>query len=108
MIPQLTPTELVKWRSDPQREPPLVVDVREPWELSVCRIEDTRHVPMAQLPSQVDSLPRERDIVLVCHHGRRSMHAGLWLRNIGFERVHNLQGGIAAWASEVDPAMPRY
>jgi rhodanese-related sulfurtransferase len=108
VIPQLTPTELSQWRGDPQREAPLVVDVREPWEFGVCRIAQSRHVPLAQLPAAVADLPRERDIVLVCHHGQRSLNAGLWLRNAGFERVHNLRGGIAAWANEVEPAMPRY
>ncbi|MDH5285812.1 MAG: rhodanese-like domain-containing protein [Betaproteobacteria bacterium] len=108
MIPQLTPAELVRWRSDPQREQPFVLDVREAWELGVCRLEDAHHVPLAQLPAAVATLPRERDIVLVCHHGRRSMHAGIWLRNAGFDRVHNLQGGMAAWASDVDPTMARY
>lgn len=108
MIPQITPKELAAWRDDPSREPPLLVDVREPWEVGLCSIAESRCVPMAQIPAAVASLPRERDIVLVCHHGHRSMHAGLYLRNAGFDRVHNLRGGIAAWASDVEPGMPRY
>jgi rhodanese-related sulfurtransferase len=108
VIPQLTPAELVRWRDDAGREPPLVVDVREPWELGICRIADSQHVPLGQLPAAVNALPRERDIVLVCHHGRRSMHAAIWLRNAGFGRVHNLAGGVAAWSNDVDPTMPRY
>ena len=108
MIPELSPAELAAWRDDPVREPPLVVDVREPWETGICRIGESQCVPLAQLPASLGFLPRERDIVLVCHHGVRSMHAGMWLRNQGFERVHNLRGGIAAWAEEVEPTMPRY
>lgn len=108
MIPQLSPNELVAWRDDPAREPPFLLDVREPWEVGICRIDESRNVPMAQLPTAVGSLPRERDIVVICHHGHRSMHAGIWLRNLGFARVHNLRGGVAAWASDVDPAMARY
>ncbi len=108
MIPQLAPRELAAWRDDPTREPPLVVDVREPWETGICRIEGSRCVPLAQLPGTAAELPRERDIVLVCHHGQRSMYAGVWLRNAGFGRVHNLRGGIAAWASDVEPGMARY
>lgn len=108
MIPQLSPKELAAWRADASREAPLVVDVREPWEVGVCRIEGARAIPMRELPGNVATLPRGRDIVLVCHHGQRSMHAGLWLRNQGFDRVHNLRGGIAAWADEVEPSMARY
>lgn len=108
MIAQLSPAELSAWRDDPVREPPLVVDVREPWETGICRIGGSQCVPLAQLPASLGLLPRERDIVLVCHHGMRSLHAGMWLRNQGFERVHNLRGGIAAWAEDVEPTMPRY
>lgn len=108
MIPQVTPKVLAAWRDDPAREAPLVVDVREPWETAICAIAGSQLTPMAQLPAAVATLPRDRDIVLVCHHGGRSMHAGMWLRAQGFQRVHNLQGGVAAWATDVDPAMPRY
>jgi rhodanese-related sulfurtransferase len=53
-------------------------------------------------------LPRDRDIVVICHHGRRSLHAAMWLAREGFARVYNLRGGVAGWADQVDPAMPRY
>jgi rhodanese-related sulfurtransferase len=59
------------------------------------------------LPQAIDELPRERDIV-VCHHGIRSFHAAAWLKRAGFDRVHNLRGGVAAWADKVDAAMKRY
>lgn len=108
MIPQVTPKALAAWRADAARAAPLLVDVREPWETRICRIEGSQLTPMAALPGAVASLPRDQDIVLVCHHGGRSMHAGMWLRAQGFERVHNLQGGVAAWADDVEPAMPRY
>ena len=108
MIPQLTPKELADWLDDRSRAAPLLVDVREPWELAICRIGDSMSLPLGQLPSEGPSLPRERDIVLVCHHGRRSMLAGIWLRNAGFDRIYNLHGGVAAWAHDVDPSMARY
>jgi rhodanese-related sulfurtransferase len=63
---------------------------------------------MRSLPAVLDDLPRDRDIVVICHHGRRSQHVALWLEQAGFSRLHNLRGGVAAWADEVDPAMPRY
>jgi rhodanese-related sulfurtransferase len=108
LISQIEPKELAGWRADDSREPPLVVDVREPWELGVCRIEGARSVPLAELPRRAGELPRDRDLVLVCHHGSRSLHAAAWLARAGYPRVHNLRGGIAAWADLVDPAMPRY
>ena len=72
------------------------------------RIEESRSVPLATLPGAVEGLPRDRAIVLVCHHGTRSHHAAAWLQQLGFDRVHNLRGGVAAWAAEIDPDMKRY
>lgn len=108
MIPQLSPTDLARWRADATRAAPLLVDVREPWEFDVCHIEGSVLMPLGQLPAQVDGLPHDRALVLVCHHGNRSHHAAAWLQRIGFADVHNLRGGVAAWAVEVDPAMPVY
>jgi rhodanese-related sulfurtransferase len=53
-------------------------------------------------------LPADRDLVLVCHHGNRSQHAAMWLRQHGCAKLHNLRGGVEAWALDVEPAMPRY
>ncbi len=108
MIPQLTPTELAAWRADADREPPVLIDVREPWEFAHCHIEGSQHVPLQTLPARLPDLPADRDLVLVCHHGNRSQHAAMWLAQNGFPRVHNLRGGVAAWADQVDPRMPRY
>ena len=108
MIPQLSATELARWRADAARPAPLLVDVREPWEFDVCHIAGSRHIPLGQLPAHVDDLPQDRPLVLVCHHGNRSHHAAAWLQRIGFQDVHNLRGGVAAWAHEVDPEMPVY
>jgi rhodanese-related sulfurtransferase len=108
LINQLSPRELAGWREDATREPPLVVDVREPWELAVCRLDDAVSIPLGQLPTRARELPHGRDLVIVCHHGIRSLHAAAWLVRAGFGPVHNLRGGVAAWADEVDPAMPRY
>ena len=86
----------------------MVVDVREPWEFEHCRIEGAINMPMSQLPMRIAELSAEHDLILVCHHGSRSLHAAQFLARNGFPRVYNLRGGVEAWAVEVDPAMPRY
>ena len=88
--------------------PPAIVDVREPWERSVCRLADTIDVPLATLPDAVAGLPADRDLVVICHHGVRSALAVKWLRGQGFDRAVNLEGGIDAWAQRIEPEMRRY
>jgi len=108
LIPQISPAELVAWRADAARPAPVLVDVREPWEFERCRIEGSLPLPLGQVPARHAELPRDRDLVLVCHHGGRSQQAAAWLAGNGYPRVHNLRGGVEAWALDVDPAMPRY
>ena len=108
MIPQLTPGELARWREDATRQPPVLVDVREPWEFELARIEGSLLVPLGQLPSRVDELPRDRPLVMVCHTGRRSQNAAMFLAQSGFADVQNLSGGVERWAVEIDPSMRRY
>lgn len=108
MIPQLAPAELARWRSDPSREAPLLVDVRQPWEFEYCRIDGAMSIPLSELTRRQGELPRDRPLVMVCHHGRRSEHAAMILAGAGFAHVYNLQGGVEAWALDVDRAMKRY
>jgi rhodanese-related sulfurtransferase len=108
LIPQLAPAELARWRADASREPPVVVDVREPWEFEYCRIDDSLLIPLGELPRRAGELPRERTLVMVCHTGRRSQHAAMFLERAGFADVQNLEGGVERWAVEIDPAMKRY
>jgi rhodanese-related sulfurtransferase len=108
LIAQLSPRELAAWRADAARPAPLVVDVREPWEVERCSIEGSLAIPLRELPAHLGELPPERPLVLVCHHGVRSQHAAMWLERSGYGHLFNLRGGIDAWASEVEPAMPRY
>lgn len=108
MIPQLSSAELQQWRADPSREAPLLIDVRERWEFDYCRIEGAVSMPLSEFARRYAELPRERPLVLVCHHGRRSQHAAMLLEGAGFERLHNLHGGVAAWADTVEPTMKRY
>ena len=108
MIPQLSAVELARWRADASRVAPFVVDVREPWEVELCRIDGALPIPLGEIAQRADELPRDRPLVMVCHHGGRSQHAATLLAGAGFTQVHNLRGGIESWALDVDPTMKRY
>ncbi len=92
-------------KADPK---PLILDVREPWEYAVCCIEGAELIPMRQIPAAVDKLDPTRETVVVCHHGIRSYSVCRFLEQAGFSQVVNLEGGVAAWAREVDSTMPTY
>jgi rhodanese-related sulfurtransferase len=87
---------------------PVLLDVREHWEYDVCKLAGAKLVPMRDLPARVGELDKNAETVVICHHGVRSYHAARYLETLGFDHVVNLSGGVAAWADEVDPAMPRY
>lgn len=90
-------------------EPTLVVlDIREPWERELCAVPRSRHAPMQQVPTIINTLDPEVEVIVYCHSGVRSLHVGRFLEHNGFKRVGNLRGGIDAWAREVDPTMTRY
>lgn len=108
MIAQLAPRDLDAWRQDASRPAPLLVDVREPWEHAICVIEGSMLVPLSSVPLRVAELPKDRDLVLVCHHGNRSQRAAAWLEQQGYSRLFNLKGGVEGWASDVDPKMAHY
>ena len=108
MIPDLGAAELHRWRSDRTRVEPVLIDVREPWEFDYCRIDGSQLIPLGELPSRMDELPTDRPLVMVCHHGHRSYYAAALLQQAGFTEVHNLRGGVEAWALDVDPTMKRY
>ncbi|HLB38574.1 MAG TPA: molybdopterin-synthase adenylyltransferase MoeB [Gemmatimonadales bacterium] len=86
----------------------LLVDVREPFELGICGLEGALHIPLRELPGRLGDLDPRREIVTLCHRGNRSLTARDILKGAGFGRVRSLQGGVDAWAVEIDPAMARY
>ncbi|HEX7045621.1 MAG TPA: rhodanese-like domain-containing protein [Burkholderiales bacterium] len=88
--------------------PPVVLDVREPWEVEICALPGSTCIPMAEIPGRIDELPRDRPIVVVCHHGMRSLQVARYLDARGFAPLYNLTGGIDAWARDVDPGVVRY
>jgi adenylyltransferase/sulfurtransferase len=105
-VEEITAREL-KSRLD-AGEPLTVVDVREPHEAAICRIEGARLVPLGSLPERLHELDSAQSYVLHCRSGVRSAKAVALLREAGFRRVLNLQGGILAWARDVDPSLPTY
>ena len=105
---QLSAPQLRDWLADAGRTKPLLLDVREPWEFETCRIAGSLSMPMRGIPARYHELKRDEEIVMVCHHGARSFQAGMFLEQMGFSSITNLQGGVAAWARDVDPAMPTY
>jgi adenylyltransferase/sulfurtransferase len=88
-------------------DPPELIDVREPYEWQIARIQGARLVPLAELPRAMASLDGTREIVVYCHSGIRSDAAARHLRAAGF-RATNLLGGINRWSLDVDPTVPRY
>jgi rhodanese-related sulfurtransferase len=85
------------------------LDVREPWECDAALIAGSVLMPMGDVPARAhQELDPEERLVVLCHHGMRSMNVAVWLRNQGFEQAQSLRGGINAWADEVDPSVGRY
>jgi rhodanese-related sulfurtransferase len=85
----------------------LLLDVREPAELAIAAIAGALHVPMRQVPQRLAELPRDRPVLVLCHHGGRSQVVADWLLAKGFA-AQNVAGGIDAWTDEVDPSVPKY
>jgi sulfur-carrier protein adenylyltransferase/sulfurtransferase len=87
--------------------PVMVIDIREDWEREISQIKNSDHIPMSSLKNQIDCLPKDKDIILFCHSGVRSLQAALWLQEQGFKAI-SLKGGINAWAEQIDPSIPIY
>jgi adenylyltransferase/sulfurtransferase len=103
---EITPAEM-RERLD-RGENFLLVDVREPWEYDLCRIDGAKLIPMGSIPQNLQALDVDEDVVCYCHHGMRSMDVAVWLRGQGVQRAKSLAGGIERWSLEIDPRVPRY
>lgn len=104
----LSSTDLAAWLADNSRPQPLLLDVREPWELALCALPGLTAIPMGEIPVRIEELDEERQIVCICHHGMRSRQVAMFLLQQGFPQVFNLTGGVHAWAQSVDPSMAQY
>ncbi len=105
-VPEITPVEL-KAMMD-KRKPFVLIDVREPHEYQICRIPDSRLIPLGQVPRRMNELNSADEIVVHCRSGMRSAQAVEFLMKAGFRKIHNLKGGILAWSDQVDPSVPKY
>jgi len=104
---QLTVVEVAAMRQ--RNEPFLLIDVREPEEYAIARIDDAKLHPMSMSFDWVTGIDRDTTIVVMCHHGMRSAHVAATLtQRFGFKNVSNMSGGIDAWSQLVDPTIPRY
>ena len=87
---------------------PLLIDVREPWEFDICHIDQSISIPMSQIPTQLQQMDNANEIVVICHHGIRSRQVIQYLQQQSIENLINLEGGVDAWARQIEPDMPVY
>ena len=104
-VGELSPTEFAARRA--AGEDLFLLDVREPAELVAASVAGAVHIPMGEIPSRLAELPRDREVVVMCHAGGRSLRAAHFLAGQGFSPVQNLAGGITAWAEELGLGQPR-
>ena len=105
-IAQLTPQQVQDYLK--KQPAPLLLDVREEDEVRLCALPGSLYIPMNLIPLRHNELPDDIPIIVYCHHGIRSLNVARYLAHVGFENVANLQGGIDAWARQIDPTMARY
>jgi len=103
---EISPTEAAALIADGNAK---LIDVREPWEFATAHVEGSVDMPMGDVPTRAhQELDPDERLVVMCHHGMRSMNVTVWLRNQGYEQTQSLRGGIEAWSAEVDATVPRY
>ena len=89
--------------------PPLLLDVREPWEYATAHIEGAKLMPMNEVPGKAfTELDEDQPIAVLCHHGSRSLSVANWLQQQGFAKAQSVAGGIDHWSQAIDPTVPRY
>ena len=113
MIDHVRPAQLSAWfATAPEGSMPLVLDVREPWELQTASVRadgfELVAIPMGELSARLAELDPARPTACLCHHGARSLRVAGFLEHSGFEQLANITGGIDAWSHENDPGVPRY
>jgi sulfur-carrier protein adenylyltransferase/sulfurtransferase len=105
-VPEVSAGEVKKMIDE--KKPFVLIDVREPHEYEICRIPGSKLIPLGEVPKRMHELNSADVIVVHCRSGQRSARAVEFLMKAGFRKIHNLQGGVLAWARDVDPSMPVY
>ena len=117
MLVQLSPNQVAQWARQQglgaNGERPLLLDVREPWEVQLAAIPESPDfevvcMPMRAIPARYPELARSRPVICLCHHGMRSMQVAHFLNQQGFQNLANVVGGINAWSMELDPSIAVY
>lgn len=103
---EISVEELAQWRASGKTF--VLLDVREPFELQAASLPNAVHIPMRQIPARANEIDRAAEIAVLCHHGGRSERVAQFLAMQGFPNVHNIAGGIDAYAKRIDSAVPRY
>jgi rhodanese-related sulfurtransferase len=103
---EISPKQLAQWRKSGKDL--VLLDVREPDELAHASLPDAVHIPMREIPVRFHELDPARVIAVLCHHGGRSERVANFLTLQGYEQVYNVDGGIEAYARDVDASIPRY
>jgi len=106
MVKDITPRELQARLGS--SESPVVLDVREAWEREIASLPGTVHIPMSEVPARLSELDPDRDLVVMCRSGGRSMQVAQFLDRQGFRSVANLSGGILQWSDDIDPSISKY
>lgn len=107
-VPELSPTEFAARWPDRGVSDVVLLDVREHDELAIAAVQGALHIPMREIPGRLDELDATKPLVVMCHSGGRSRRVAEFLQGNGFSNVFNLQGGIDAWSTQLDPRVPRY
>ncbi|MBB3639473.1 MULTISPECIES: rhodanese-like domain-containing protein [Variovorax] len=111
MIDQVRPADLAAWFAQNADAAPVLLDVREPWELQTASVTPQGFtlvaIPMNEIPGRLAELNDGQRIACLCHHGARSQRVAAFLNQNGFDQLANVAGGIDAWSSH-DPTVPRY
>ena len=105
---QISVQTLDAWLRDDTRSRPVLLDVREDVEFGICHLDGSQHIPMHEITQRTNELDDDVPLVVICHHGMRSMQVAVFLERNGFDTIYNLIGGIDAWSREIDPAVPTY
>ena len=113
---RISPNDLAAWLAHQGANQAVLLDVREPWELETASVNVPQEapgcellaIPMGQIPQRLSELSAEVPVACLCHHGARSLRVAAFLAQQGFTKVANIEGGIDAWATQLDSSVPRY